>query len=170
MTVLTLTSRFESSWMIKAVRTYLSRSYSTKLAIPESNRGDFTFKWSLRDRILFAMILVLCSVGNLFYVLRKISTHIGDNTRDEFCWAEFMRISWISARNRVSHTHSSCIRRVVQSGSALFPLDCLDGAQMVLLFSGEVVPWSWSIWNDPRLADNELMVQLVRLLLTLFFT
>jgi hypothetical protein len=35
-------------------------------------------------------------------------------------------------------------------GSALFPFDCLDGAQMVLLFSGEVVPWSWSIWNDPR--------------------
>jgi hypothetical protein len=53
-------------------------------------------------------------------------------------------------------------------GSALFPLDCLDGAQMVLLFSGEVVPWSWSLWNDPRLADNELMMQLVRLLLTIF--
>lgn len=49
------------------------------------------------------------------------------------------------------------------SRNALFPLNCLDGAQMVLLFSGEAVPWSWSIWNDPRLADNELMVQLVRI-------
>lgn len=47
--------------------------------------------------------------------------------------------------------------------SALFPFDCLDGAQIVLLFSGEVVPWSWSTWNDPRFADNESMVQLVRL-------
>ncbi|KAI9445224.1 hypothetical protein H4582DRAFT_1914093 [Lactarius indigo] len=47
-------------------------------------------------------------------------------------------------------------------GSALFPFDCLDGAQMVLLFSGEVVPWSWSVWNDPRFVDNESMVQLVR--------
>lgn len=49
------------------------------------------------------------------------------------------------------------------SRNALFPLNCLDGAQMMLLFSGEAVPWSWSIWNDPRLADNELMVQLVRI-------
>jgi hypothetical protein len=71
MTVLTLTSRFESSWMIKAVRTYLSRSYSTKLTIPQSDQGDFTFKWSLRDRVLFATILVLCSVGNLFYLYEK---------------------------------------------------------------------------------------------------
>jgi hypothetical protein len=55
------------------------------------------------------------------------------------------------------------------SGNVLFPLNCLDGAQMVLLFSGEAVPWSWSIWNDPRLADNELMVHLVRLFWTLFF-
>lgn len=46
------------------------------------------------------------------------------------------------------------------SRNALFPLNCLDGAQMVLLFSGEAVPWSWSVWNDPRLADTELMVQL----------
>ena len=49
------------------------------------------------------------------------------------------------------------------SRNTLFPLNCLDGAQMMLLFSGEAVPWSWSIWNDPRLADNELMVQLVRI-------
>jgi hypothetical protein len=56
------------------------------------------------------------------------------------------------------------------SRNALFPLNCLDGAQMVLLFSGEAVPWSWSVWNDPRLADTELMVQLVRLFRTLFFT
>ena len=58
--------------------------------------------------------------------------------------------------------------RGAMPGSALFPFDSLDGAQMVLLFSGEVVPWSWSIWNDPRLADNELIVQLVRLLRTPF--
>ena len=58
--------------------------------------------------------------------------------------------------------------RGAMPGGAFFPFDRLDGAQMVLLFSGEVVPWSWSIWNDPRLADNELMVQLVRLLRTPF--
>lgn len=83
--------------MIKVVRTYLSRSYSTELAILESNRGDFPVKWNLRDRTLFAMILVLCSVGNLFDICEKYRRiYIGDYTRDEFGRAEFTRVSWIS--------------------------------------------------------------------------
>lgn len=145
MTMLTFAHSFASSWMIKVVRTFLSRSHSTELANLESNRGDLSFKWNLRDRILFAMILVLCSA----------TTHVTHSARQNS--REFPgflpEIAYL-------------IRIIMHSdydatpGSALFPFDCLDGAQMVLLFSGEVVPWSWSIWNDPRFVDNESMVQL----------
>ncbi|KAI9460904.1 hypothetical protein BJY52DRAFT_238446 [Lactarius psammicola] len=125
---------FASSWMIKVIRTYLSRSYSTELAIPETNLGDFSVKWNLRDRTLFAMILVLCS-----------------NSRG---FPGFLPEIVYLIRTIMDSDHGAT------PGSPLFPFDCLDGAQMVLLFSGEVVPWSWSIWNDPRFADNESMVQL----------
>ncbi|KAH9042393.1 hypothetical protein EDB84DRAFT_913523 [Lactarius hengduanensis] len=142
MTMLTFTHSFASSWMIKVVRTFLvSRSYSTELANLESNRGDLSFKWNLHDRILFAMILVLCSA----------TTHVTHSARQnprEF--PGFLpEIAYL-------------IRIIMHSDydATLFPFDCLDGAQMVLLFSGEVVPWSWSIWNDPRFVDNESMVQL----------
>ncbi|KAH8998944.1 hypothetical protein EDB86DRAFT_790333 [Lactarius hatsudake] len=137
---------FASSWMIKVVRTFLSRSYSTELANLESNRGDLSFKWNLRDRILFAMILVLCSA----------TTHVTHSARqNSHEFPEFLpEIAYL-------------IRIIMHSdydttpGSALFPFDRLDGAQMVLLSSGEVVPWSWSICNDPRFVDNEsIMVQL----------
>lgn len=45
--------------------------------------------------------------------------------------------------------------------SVLLPLARPDGAQMVLLCWGEVVPWSWAIWNDARFADIELITRLV---------
>ncbi|KAF8271420.1 hypothetical protein EI94DRAFT_582509 [Lactarius quietus] len=136
---------FASSWMIKVVRTYLSRSKTAKSAIPESNWGDVRLKWNLRDRITFAMILVLYSA----------TTHAknspGQNSRE---FPGFLPEIVYLTRILM---HSDCD---ATTGSALFPLDYLDGAQIVLLFSGEVVPWSWSVWNDPRLADSELMVQL----------
>ncbi len=47
--------------------------------------------------------------------------------------------------------------------SALLPFSRPDGPQIVLLGWGQVVPWSWTIWNDTRLADIELMTQLVSL-------
>ncbi len=52
--------------------------------------------------------------------------------------------------------------RVTLKG-ALLPFARLDGAQSVLLGWGQVVPWSWTIWNDTRLADMELITQLVSL-------
>jgi hypothetical protein len=48
--------------------------------------------------------------------------------------------------------------------SVLLPPARPDGAQIVLLCWGEVVPWSWTIWNDTRFADIELITQLVRAL------
>jgi hypothetical protein len=80
MTVLTLTSRFALSWMVKVIRTYLSRNDWSKLTIPESNGGDITFKWSLRDRIMFAMILVLCSVGSFFLFTINIDAYRRQHT------------------------------------------------------------------------------------------
>jgi hypothetical protein len=48
-------------------------------------------------------------------------------------------------------------------GSALLPFARPDGAQIVLLCWGQVAPWSWTIWNDTRFADMELITQLVSL-------
>ena len=47
--------------------------------------------------------------------------------------------------------------------SALLPFAYPDGAQIVLLSWGQVVPWSWTIWNDTRLANMELITRLVSL-------
>jgi len=61
------------------------------------------------------------------------------------------------------------IRAIIYPGSrvtlenALLPIAHLDGAQIVLLSWGQVVPWSWTIWNDTRLADMELITPLVSL-------
>ena len=61
------------------------------------------------------------------------------------------------------------IRAIIYPGprvtpeNALLPFAYPDGAQIVLLGWGQVVPWSWTIWNDTRLADMELITQLVSL-------
>jgi hypothetical protein len=47
--------------------------------------------------------------------------------------------------------------------NALLPFAHPDGAQIVLLSWGQVVPWSWTVWNDTRLADMELITPLVSL-------
>lgn len=48
-------------------------------------------------------------------------------------------------------------------GSAPLPFARPDGAQTVLLCWGQVVPWSWTSWNDSRFADMGLITQLVSL-------
>jgi hypothetical protein len=64
------------------------------------------------------------------------------------------------------------IRTIIYPGprvtleSTLFPFARPDGAQIVLLCWGQVVPWSWTIWNDTRLADMELITPLVSLYYT----
>jgi len=61
------------------------------------------------------------------------------------------------------------IRAIIYPGphvtleGALLPFARPDGAQIVLLCWGQVVPWSWTIWNDTRLVDMELITQLVSL-------
>jgi hypothetical protein len=61
------------------------------------------------------------------------------------------------------------IRAIIYPGprvtleSALLPFAHPDGAQLVLLGWGQVVPWSWTIWNDTRLTDMELITPLVSL-------
>lgn len=59
----------------------------------------------------------------------------------------------------------------VTPGSALLPFAFPDGPQIVLLCWGQVAPWSWTIWNDTRLAvtDMELITQLVSLYWILTF-
>jgi hypothetical protein len=48
-------------------------------------------------------------------------------------------------------------------GKTLLPFVHPDGAQMVLLCWGQIMPWIWKIWDDPRFADIDLMIQLVSL-------
>ena len=61
------------------------------------------------------------------------------------------------------------IRAIIYPGprvaleNVLLPFDHPDGAQIVLLGWGQVVPWSWTIWNDTRLANMELIKPLVSL-------
>ena len=57
----------------------------------------------------------------------------------------------------------------VTLGSAPLPFARPDGAQTVLLCWGQVVPWSWTIWNDTRFADVGLITQLVSLYWTYTF-
>ncbi|KAF9532068.1 hypothetical protein CPB83DRAFT_56457 [Crepidotus variabilis] len=50
------------------------------------------------------------------------------------------------------------IQTIMQPEGTLFPpLDELDVAQCVLVRWGEFVPWTWSIWNDPRTANSEVL-------------
>ncbi|KAF8507125.1 hypothetical protein F5888DRAFT_72856 [Russula emetica] len=136
---------FTPSWLTKVLRTYMSRIFPTVSVVHEYN-GDDAPEWSLRDRAVFAMILVL------FSVTKQTNNSIVP-TPHEFPYVFPQEILHI-------------IRAIIYSGprvtfeSALFPFTHPDGAQMVLLSWGQVVPWSWTIWNDTRLADMELITPL----------
>jgi len=70
------------NWLAKVIRTYLSRTFSNEFVVRE-NKGEGTrLDRSLRDsdRITFAMILVLCSVGNITPPWTKMTARIGDQT------------------------------------------------------------------------------------------
>jgi len=43
----------------------------------------------------------------------------------------------------------------------LLPFGHPDGAQIVLLCWGRVVPWIWVVWNDTRFVDTDVITQLV---------
>jgi hypothetical protein len=47
--------------------------------------------------------------------------------------------------------------------NVILPFARPDGAQIVLLCWGEVVPWSWTIWSETGFTDIKLITQLVRL-------
>jgi hypothetical protein len=61
------------------------------------------------------------------------------------------------------------IRAVIPSDPGVTPENTLlsfahpDGAQIVLLCWGRVMPWTWAIWNDTRFVDTDLIMQLVGL-------
>lgn len=46
--------------------------------------------------------------------------------------------------------------------SITIPYTHLDGAQTILLHWGETVRWCWETWDDPRIANSETVVFLVR--------
>jgi hypothetical protein len=52
-------NRFTARWLTKVVQTYLSRIFPAESVVHNS------FEWSPRDRTVFAMILVLFSVGDI---------------------------------------------------------------------------------------------------------
>lgn len=54
------TNRFTPRWLTKVVQTYFSRTVSAESVVMNDS-----FEWSPRDRTVFAMILVLFSVGDI---------------------------------------------------------------------------------------------------------
>lgn len=56
------------------------------------------------------------------------------------------------------------IRAVLnQATDSYMPIEWLDLAQAIILYWGNVLPWSWSTWNDQRIADTEYLSALVNL-------
>src|SRR6266498_3146876 len=53
------------------------------------------------------------------------------------------------------------IQSIMGRSEAFFILEELDPPQCILLRWGNVVPWSWSTWNDPRIANTETIRSLV---------
>lgn len=45
---------------------------------------------------------------------------------------------------------------------AVYPVSCLDTPQAIILHGSDVVPWSWSMWTDDRVADIEAIDYIVR--------
>ncbi|KAH9985424.1 hypothetical protein BJV74DRAFT_576246 [Russula compacta] len=74
---------FTPKWLTKVVRNYLSRIFSTKSVVHEYSGDDTLPVRSTRDRIVFAMILVLCSVGNRISLLITVCS--GDQTDKPLC-------------------------------------------------------------------------------------
>lgn len=136
---------FTPNWLTKVLRTYLSRIFPTVSVVHEYN-GDDAPEWNLRDRTVLAMILVLFSV------------------------AKQTNNSIVPARHEFPYVFPPEILHIIRAiiypgprvtpGSALLPFVHPDGAQIVLLGWGQVVPWSWTIWNDTRFADMGLITSL----------
>ena len=56
------------------------------------------------------------------------------------------------------------IRAVLnQSTDSYMPVERLDISQAIILYWGNVLPWSWSTWDDQRIADTEYLSALVNL-------
>jgi len=48
-----------------------------------------------------------------------------------------------------------------QNPESFQPLEILDVSQSILLFWGNVVPWSWTTWSDARIVNTECLRCLV---------
>jgi len=149
-------NRFMPNWPTKVIRTYLSRIYSTGSVIHGYNGDDKSLGRSSRDRFAFAMILVLCSVGYILppfaklqrVQLAKQTNYSGGETSREFPHRYPPEVLYL-------------IRAVIHPESVLFPFAHPDGPQTVLLCWGQVIPWCWTVWDDTRFANFELITQLV---------
>ncbi len=96
-------NRLTPNWLAKVIRNYFSRVFLNESVVHKGH--DTHLDRSLCDRITFAMILVLCSVGNITSLTAKITTRIGGKTDKLLCREDSTRVSiCISSRSPVSHT------------------------------------------------------------------
>ncbi|CAA7266575.1 unnamed protein product [Cyclocybe aegerita] len=97
------------------------------------------------ERIGLAMLLSLFSA-----TAAEIGLH-GNETTSEL----------LSLRPARSAALLGLVRFVMNQYDDVFlPLERLDAAQSILVRWGCFIPWSWSIWNDHRIANVETLVSL----------
>ncbi|KAF8973892.1 hypothetical protein BDZ97DRAFT_403357 [Flammula alnicola] len=114
---------------------YFAASYMSSQVQSPSRLFD-----PLPQRIMAAMLIVLFST-----VDTKVKGHKDDLESPKLrpggfgCLLDLMRLV------------------MNQETNSILPLEDLDAPQIILLRWGCVVPWSWSTWNDERIANTEYL-------------
>ncbi|KJA29271.1 hypothetical protein HYPSUDRAFT_504865 [Hypholoma sublateritium FD-334 SS-4] len=95
----------------------------------------------LPRRVMAAMSIALFSV---------VDRHTTDLQRGDFVLHEL---------RPEGHRHLLDLIRAVlnQATDSYMPIEWLDLAQAIILYWGNVLPWSWSTWDDQRIADTEYL-------------
>jgi hypothetical protein len=98
-------NRLTPNSLATVIRNYLSRLIPDEYVV-HKRKGDETYPGrSLRDRIAFAMILVLYAVRDITLLPEKMTMHMGGQTDKSFCRDGSMQVSLcISPGSPVSHT------------------------------------------------------------------
>lgn len=113
------------------------------------------------DKIQLAMFVSLFAVrpfGSISWII-VILTLI----QDAHSHTEPGDITYSSHLRPESFGHILEIIQIIlgPSNCSLRVLERPDSAQYILLRWGDVIPWSWSTWNDQRVANTECLRALV---------
>ncbi|KAI0936199.1 hypothetical protein AcV5_004396 [Taiwanofungus camphoratus] len=137
--------RSQHSDLVRALRTYIERiSVSNSLTASPCTSANPT-RLALYEATSCAMLLSLFSTADL-------AQH-GENDENP---DPFRPHTQATLLNLVYNVMSPA--GVPTSALALItPLASLNAAQSILLRWGQVVPWCWAVWSDPRIANSEII-------------